>query len=272
MKPLVFLFAGALLSGCAHRGILRYPGPTDGLGQAPLPVFATPAAPEAQAPRAVARKHSSRVGRLIGAAAASFIGRSRLVVKGETYRYDCSGFMSAAYAEAGLRLTGSSAGMYDQADDAGLLHRRKLPAAGDVAFFDNTYDRNRNGRRDDKLSHVAVVESVRDDGTILLIHKGSKGIRRIHMNLKTPHDHRGPDGEIRNDYLRATNGRDGGPVLTGELWRAFGSMWALEDMKRNVSAAQSPESPESCTANSCTANSCPPDSTAAESSAADSST
>ena len=53
-----------------------------------------------------------------------------------------------------------------QAEDAlGRGHR----------LFRDTYDRNRNRRRDDDLTHVAIVESVASDGTITLVHKGGEG-------------------------------------------------------------------------------------------------
>ena len=34
------------------------------------------------------------------------------------------------------------------------------PKPGDVVFFDNTYDRNKNKRLDDSLTHIAIVVSV----------------------------------------------------------------------------------------------------------------
>lgn len=119
--------------------------------------------------------------------------------------------------------------MYDLARREGLLHKRKLPSPGDIAFFDDTYDRNHNRRRDDDLTHVAIVESVDSDGTITLVHKGGRGVMRIEMNLRRPGERRDADGRELNDHLRATSDKDGGPTLSGELWRAFGSLWALDD-------------------------------------------
>ena len=56
----------------------------------------------------------------------------------------------------------------------------------------------KNGRRDDKLTHVAIVESVNDSGTISIIHLGSRGISRIFMNLYEPDVYKDGDGNIMN--------------------------------------------------------------------------
>ncbi len=228
-----------LAGGCAHRG-MRVPGPLDGLGGEPPPYAESlaaedeavlPAGPSGEAPpEDRARKRRKREGDpRVARAAAAFVGHRRLVVDGTRYRYDCSGLVEAAYARAGIPVRGSSAGLYALARDAGVLHRRRRPAPGDVAFFDDTYDRNGDGRRNDELSHVAIVESVDADGTITLVHKGSRGVTRIVMNLERPHDHADEDGRVINSYLRATSDRDGGPTLSGELWRAFGSLWAVDE-------------------------------------------
>lgn len=243
MRYLALLPVAALAAGCAHTG-LRMPGPTGGLGQAPpayrdtverepaqqqavaaAPAAEEPASEPAPAPRRRARGDGADVAR----AAGQLVGKTRLVVDGERYRYDCSGFVAAAYAKAGESVSGSSRDLFETARREGVLHRNKLPRPGDVAFFDDTYDRNNNRRRDDDLTHVAVVESVDRDGTITLVHKGSKGVTRITMNLRQPDQRRDDAGKSLNDHLRATSDRDRGPTLTGELWRAFGSLWALDE-------------------------------------------
>ena len=127
--------------------------------------------------------------------------------------------------KSGGDYAGSSADMFARARDEGTLsHRRKI-RPGDLVFFDNTYDRNRNGRRDDPLSHIAIVETVERDGTATLIHLGSGGVVRIRMNLREPDVNRAEDGRILNDYLRAR--RDGDSprtrYLTGELWAGTAS-------------------------------------------------
>jgi hypothetical protein len=166
---------------------------------------------------------SSRVGEDIAAGAVSLIGERSLSVGEQSFRYDCSGMVCAAYASAGEHLSGSSRSLFDAAEASGRLHTQALPSPGDIAFFDNSYDRNKNRLRDDELTHVAVVEAVDDEGTITLVHLGSRGIVRIQMNLLRA------DDRAVNSYLRAPADNDGGPRLTGELWRAFGRFWALEE-------------------------------------------
>ncbi len=137
------------------------------------------------------------------------------------FRNDCSGFVMAAHHRAGIPLEGSTRSLWALAERGGWLHDGP-PLPGDVAFFDDTYDRNRNGRRDDPLTHVAVVLEVGEDGQILLAHGGtSKGRTLLHMNLRYPHVHRSGDGTLRNDWLRARTRGDDGPRLAAELFRGW---------------------------------------------------
>lgn len=219
-----------VLAACAPSP-WRMPGPLHALGRGadePVPEYlarrAGAAAPAATrtggAPTATARR--------IAAAAEGFVGDARLMVAGEAYRYDCSGLVEASLAKAGLAHSGSSAMLHDAARDAGALHRRRLPAVGDVAFFDDTYDRDGNGALDDVLTHSAVVVGVATDGTVEMVHVGSNGVTRLTMNLRHPHDRSGPEGQVWNDYLRAKTRRDplGTRYLAGELWVAFASFWS----------------------------------------------
>jgi hypothetical protein len=141
------------------------------------------------------------------------------------FRDDCSGFVSAALARVGLDRSGSTASLWEAAQQEGLTHHRKDPSPGDVAFFDDTYDRDHDGKWNDPLSHVAVVLEVARDGAILLAHGGtSQGRTTLHMNLRRPHDRTDPDtGEVVNDYLRRKTTHDppGAKYLSAELWRGF---------------------------------------------------
>ena len=144
------------------------------------------------------------------------------------HRYDCSGMVNAAYARAGIDLAGAnSAALFKMAKDRNVYHRRNTPRPGDIAFFDNTHDRNNNRRLDDKLTHVAIVEKVDSDGTITLIHKGGSGVTRTKMNLRRPATHKDDDGKVLNSHLRYRSSRDRRRTkyLTGQLWRGFGSLW-----------------------------------------------
>lgn len=212
------------LLACAHT----FPGPVGSLVDRPAAPVDTPARrPGAHPPSA---RPPADPGRAVAAAAAGFVGDRSLVVRGETYRYDCSGLVEASLAAAGIPAEGSSAMLFEAARDAGVLHRRRLPSPGDIAFFDDTYDRDGNGRLDDALSHSAVVEAVDPDGTITLVHVGSRGVVRFHMNLRHPEEGEGPQGQPWNDPLRAKKAGDPRRTryLAGELWAGFGSFWRLD--------------------------------------------
>lgn len=169
-------------------------------------------------------------GERVAKAAAHYIGKTSLTCNGKNYRYDCSGFVNVSYARAGYDLgLLNTAALYDLAKEEDLYHRRRRPLVGDVVFFDNTYDRNGNGKLDDPLSHVAIVESIDEDGTITLIHKGSsKGVVRIVMNLEHPEEARSPEGKVWNSHLRGKSSKDprGTEYLTGQLWVGNASFWS----------------------------------------------
>jgi hypothetical protein len=221
----------ALLAACAPS-VYRMPGPLSGLGSEPAPEWhrrperARPPAP----PPVVRPPKPGPSPEEIAAAAAAYVGASRIEVGGTRYRFDCSGLVEASLASAGCPFTGSSASLFEQARDLRVLHRRRRPSPGDVAFFDNTYDRDGNGRRDDPLSHVAVVESVASDGTITMVHVGSKGVTRLVMNLRHPEDRTNEAGAVINDYLRAPTKGDSPRTrrLAGELWVGFASFWQVD--------------------------------------------
>lgn len=170
----------------------------------------------------------TRKGRRVARAAESFLGKKRMMVAGNKYRYDCSGMVCAAHVKAGMQLSGNTRSMYHYAKDMGVFHKRKRPDVGDVAFFDNTWDRNKNGRRDDDLTHIAIVEKVERDGTITLIHLGNSGINRLVMNLKHPSHKLNAQGKPWNSVLR---NQKKGKRLTGELFAGFGSLWSITDRR-----------------------------------------
>lgn len=214
-----------LLLACSSA-VLRIPGPLDELVE-PAPRVV---APKEVAPReAAVAKVAPAEGGKVAEAAVAFLGASRLTVKGETYRFDCSGLVEAAYAKAGAVWTGSTEDLFHVAREQGVLHRRRTPSPGDIAFFDDTYDRDGNGRRDDPLSHSAVVVAVAEDGTVEMVHVGSKGVVSLRMNLRHPEERLSPEGAVWNDYLRAPGKHDSPRTryLAGELWVGFGSLWKL---------------------------------------------
>jgi cell wall-associated NlpC family hydrolase len=143
---------------------------------------------------------------------------------------DCSGFVRLAYLAAGIDLVahGFLAGenavsaIFRRALDVGTVHHQ-APRPGDLVFFRETYDRNRDGRRNDGMTHIGVVEAVDADGTVTFIHRGGKGVARGRLNLSAPAKHQlAQGGPVLNDYIRpAAKGTRA--YLAGELFAAFAS-------------------------------------------------
>lgn len=161
---------------------------------------------------------STDQGREIAEIADDFLdGRRR-----RTYS-DCSGLVYASFEAAGVEpnVRASSADLWDQAQADGRIHFDQ-PAPGDIAFFDDTYDKDRDGRVNDPRTHVAIVVDVHDDGTIEMINAGvSQGTARLYMNLHSP-DVRSEDGRDLNSYLGVSGyGPDDRDRLAGQLWAGF---------------------------------------------------
>jgi cell wall-associated NlpC family hydrolase len=180
---------------------------------------------------------------LIVERAVQLVGVKRLGSVARGVADDCSGFVRLAYQRAGIDLVshgflgGENAvsAIYRRARSQGALRHRPRP--GDLVFFRETYDRNRDGLRNDGMTHIGVVESVEPEGTVTFIHRGSKGIARSRMNLFFPRTHRiGQDGPVLNDYLRAAS-RGQRAWLAGELFAGFASPGPLEGTLTSSSAS-----------------------------------
>jgi hypothetical protein len=178
----------------------------------------------------VTTRPASTPGQRITARAVQLIGTRNLRAVDSSVPDDCTGLVRLAYEKAGIELM-AGGGLRG---DNGVMHiyrraralgavRRDRPRPGDIAFFRETYDRNRDGRRNDGLTHVAIVEKVEPDGQLILVHRGSKGVARTRMNLKHPTVHRQKrGGTLVNDYLRAAS-RQQRAYLTAELFTGFAS-------------------------------------------------
>lgn len=173
--------------------------------------------------------------------AGSILGASSLVVRGRRFPMDCTGVVLAVYWYAGIDLArdfGRYAGngvsrIFRTLEREGLLYDTAHPLAGDIVFWDNTYDANGNGTWDDPLSHVGMVTSASDDGTIEYIHHHvRKGIVIERMNLLHPgEESRSSWGRVRilNSPLRlAAKGQPHPPLwLAGQLYRILGMGYLL---------------------------------------------
>jgi len=172
------------------------------------------------------RRHRSAV-RTVVDHGISLLGQKKVRVGRKPFRNDCSGFVTACYSTVGTALidygvrgdTGTEM-IYRTFKAQRRVHNRKRPLPGDLAFFHNTHDRNGNGLRDDYFTHIALVESVGDDGTVRFLHFASGRVQRDHLNRFHRNVARDPDsGRVWNDPIR----RGGGRTLAGQLLFRFAS-------------------------------------------------
>lgn len=220
-------------AGCAPQaGTLRHHHPLLGQAHGENPLTAPgPGLFFSEGPTPLDTPEANQARGRVAEAAKTFVGQRSVVVAGEQFRFDCSGVTRGIYARAGIRLGGTPsfrgendvAVLYRYVKENGSL-RKSDPLVGDLVFFDDTYDRNRDGLRNDPLSHVGVVEEVLDDGTVVFVHHAAGGILRYRMNLSKPDVRRDPStGRTLNHYLRRAEG--GEPAkTTAQLFVAYGTV------------------------------------------------
>ena len=162
------------------------------------------------------------------------VGKQQVVVGGKRYGDDCTSFVRAIYEPLGVNLlTEAEPGdngvtaMWRFASHHGRIFEGGRPIAGDLVFFKETYDLNRDGQTNDGLTHIGLVEDVEPDGTVLVIHRVARGVVRYRMNLSTPTQVRTASGKRLNDWLR-TEAPGSKPRLTSELFAGFATLLPVE--------------------------------------------
>lgn len=186
-------------------------------------------------------KELSETQKLLVEEAYRIIGVEKLFVRGKSFSLDCSGTVMAIYWYAGIDLAknfskysgGGTERIYRYLDDEGLLYRTKLPVPGDIIFWDNTYDKNKNGKTDDYFTHMGMVVTVDDKGNIEYIHENyRKGIILAKMNLFKPDKYYEIiDGKkiILNDPMRMRGSPESDAGwLSSQLYRDFGMGYLLK--------------------------------------------
>jgi len=178
--------------------------------------------------------------------AQSLIGKTKVVVKGKRYGDDCTGLVRAVFEPLGVDLLAAAApgdngvtAMWRFAAKHGRIFEGGRPLPGDLVFFKETYDLNRDGQSNDGLTHVGVVEDVEADGTVLVIHRVARGVVRYRMNLGNPTQLRAADGRRVNDWLR-TEAPGSKPRLTAELFAGFATLLPVESQQAKRSVTRAP--------------------------------
>lgn len=158
--------------------------------------------------------------------------------------YDCSGFVRNVFIKAYNKDFLSEAykeGIFKKVKSAGFLGKNRFgvimlyilfrhkytittsPKVGDIVFFDNTYDKNKNQKWDDLLTHAGIITKIDEDGRCRFIHGGtSKGVVVGYFNLNYPNLYQ-KDGKVMNSYLQQKYQWNlEKPKLAGALIRSFG--------------------------------------------------
>ncbi len=141
---------------------------------------------------------------------------------------DCTGLVRLAYWQVSVELLGVEGergdngvmAIFRHAEALGAIHFH-TPEPGDLVFFRETYDRNKDGRLDDGLTHVGVVMRTEPDGTVVFAHRIGAGVSEGRLNPFEPSQHE-EKGHVLNDWLRPAS-KHARASLTGELFSGFAS-------------------------------------------------
>lgn len=153
-------------------------------------------------------------------------------LSGSRYALDCSGLVLHIHERAGVsldepfaRAAGNGvARLHAVGAEAGLLVESGAVRPGDVLFWDNSYDRNEDGRWNDQLTHTGIAVDVADDGTIIYVHHHySRGVVEARMNIRSP------DDTAVNSPMRMKGQRNGGrdEYLSSHLFRGAARLHEL---------------------------------------------
>lgn len=179
-------------------------------------------------------RRRARVERVL-ARARKFLGKRQIRIDGRRFHWDCAHYMRAAFFRefdilgyrGGPRTRSGVRRIWYFAKKRGGIHFRKIPLPGDLIFFHQTYDSNRNRKADDYYTHVAIVEKVDRYGTITYMDRAINGIARRKMNLYFPNSVRHPrTGRVINSHVRPRRRWDekGAKHLAAQLFAGFATL------------------------------------------------
>ena len=128
-------------------------------------------------------------------AARTLIGHTgtHIYRNGKQYPNDCSGMVRSVFDSVGIDVFAEAANAPSGSNGVAIIYHAyknqswadiaRKPRTGDLIVFNNTYDKNKNKRWDDPLTHVAIVTGIEENGTVVMIHHVNSGIRRYRMNF-----------------------------------------------------------------------------------------
>ena len=177
IQPIMRTASLGMIVGAALSACVTTPRPMAQGAPQPVPQPANIPSPAPQDYSGIARRLD------VVETASSFLGKRHVTLDRRTYPDDCTGLVRAAFQQTGMSLM-SEAAPHDNGVTAifrFVMHHGKVfqngrPMPGDLVFFRDTY-----ARKDSTglgLTHIGLVESVRDDGTVLIIHRVHEGVVR----------------------------------------------------------------------------------------------
>ncbi len=178
----------------------------------------------------VYRKLTAKDRNRIAETAHKSIGKSSIKAGQRAFRADCSGTVRGIFAQARVPLGGVMKSRADNDVKAIYRYVRKYgqiikskPQPGDLVFFHNTYDRSRNGRLNDALTHIGIVEKI-EGSLVHFVHHLGRSIIRSRMDLSMPTKSINPATNKRvNHMLRRAQGPHPS-FTTGQLFAGFGRL------------------------------------------------
>jgi hypothetical protein len=186
-------------------------------------------------------KNLNRVQAKLVEGAHSVRGRSQLNIGGRRFNADCTGTVLAIYWYAGIDLSSPLANyrgngvtrLYRFLEEKRALYTTRRPKPGDIIFWDNTYDRNDDGKPNDYLTHTGMVVEVERDGTVHYIHHNyRKGVVFARMNLYKPGVYTekvNGQQQLINSPMRMRGSPNYDKWLASQLTRSFGRAWEVVD-------------------------------------------
>ncbi|MCC7459663.1 MAG: C40 family peptidase [Proteobacteria bacterium] len=159
--------------------------------------------------------------------------RTTLEQDHKRFRRDCSGFVEAILSNLGHDIPGfiqqygirtnGVAQIHKYIERMGTIYKDQMPKVGDLIFFSNTYDVNRDGKINDPLSHIGVVTKIDKEGTISFKHVLHATVKTDYINFSKPTMHT-YKGKIINSYIRRSGKNSAYPATTSQLFDFFGSL------------------------------------------------
>lgn len=159
--------------------------------------------------------------------------RTTLEQDHKRFRRDCSGYIQGILTNLGHDVVGfinqygiktnGVAQIYEYVQRSGTIYKDETPNVGDLVFFSQTYDVNRDGKINDPLSHIGIITKIDQDGTISFKHVIHQEIKTDYINLSKPTLHT-YKGRIINSYIRRAGKKTAYPSTTAQLFDFFGTL------------------------------------------------